>query len=57
MAVFNIHLEPIVDTFYTMIAHQAKLPVEKVLEDALFQYAGLLSMQAQQEKWRQQEPE
>lgn len=50
MAVFTIHLEPIDDTFYTLIAHEAKLPIEKVLEDALFQYAGQLSMQVQQEE-------
>ena len=42
----TINLEPALALFYTRIAETTMLPLEKVLEDALFKLAGELSLQA-----------
>ena len=39
-------LEPNVALFYTRIAENAGIPLEKVLSDALFKLAGELSLKA-----------
>jgi hypothetical protein len=39
-------LEPSVALFYTRIAQNASVPLEKVLADALFKLAGELSLEA-----------
>ena len=39
-------LEPSVALFYTRIAKNAGVPLEKVLSDALFKLAGELSLEA-----------
>ena len=39
-------LEPVLVLFYTKIAENTKLPLEKVLVDALFKLAGELSLEA-----------
>ena len=39
-------LEPSVALFYTQIAKNAGVPLEKVLSDALFKLAGELSLEA-----------
>ncbi len=39
-------LEPSVALFYTKLALSAGLPLEQVLEDALFKLAGELSLEA-----------
>ena len=42
----TILLEPAVVLFYTRVAEYAGLPLERVLEDALFKLAGELSLEA-----------
>ena len=42
----TINLEPALVLFYTRIAENTRLPLEKVLEDALFKLAGELSLEA-----------
>ena len=46
MTQVTLLLEPSVALFYTRIAQKNKLPLEKVLSDALFKLAGELSLQA-----------
>ena len=45
----TLHLDPAVVLFYSRIAKQAGLPLERVLGDALFKLAGELSLQALKE--------
>ena len=42
----TVHLEPATVLFYTRIARNAGLPLDRVLADALFKLAGELSLQA-----------
>ena len=42
----TLNLEPTLVLFYTRIAENTMLPLEKVLEDALFKLAGELSLEA-----------
>ncbi len=42
----TLTLEPALVLFYTRIAENTKLSLEKVLEDALFKLAGELSLEA-----------
>ena len=42
----TINLEPALVLFYTRIAENTSLTLEKVLEDALFKLAGELSLEA-----------
>ena len=44
----TLRLEPAVVFFYSRIAKQAGLPLEQVLQDALFKLAGELSLQSLQ---------
>lgn len=48
MTQVTLLLEPSVAYFYQCIAGAAKLPLEKVLADALFKLAGELSLEALQ---------
>jgi len=48
MAKVTLYLEPAVVLFYTRIAAEAGLPLEKVLSDALFKLAGELSLESLQ---------
>lgn len=50
MAKVTIVLEPAVALFYTRIASAAGIPLENVLQDALFKLAGELSLEALQTK-------
>ena len=50
MTEVTLLLEPAVALFYTKIAVQAGLPVEKVLSDTLYKLAGELSLEALQKK-------
>ena len=42
----RLQLEPSVALFYTRIALSAGVPLEQVLQDALFKLAGELSLEA-----------
>lgn len=46
MTEVTLKLEPTVVLFYTKIALSAGLPLEAVLQDALFKLAGELSLEA-----------
>ena len=46
MTEVTLTLEPTLVLFYSRIAENTKLPLEKVLEDALFKLAGELSLEA-----------
>ncbi len=46
MTQITLSLEPSVALFYTRIALAAGLPIEQVLQDALFKLAGELSLEA-----------
>ena len=50
MTTVILRLDPTVALFYTRIAKDAGIPLEKVLEDALFKLAGELSLEALQHK-------
>ncbi len=50
MVSVTIALDPLVAAFYQRVAHQAQLPVETVLADALFKLAGELSLEAARER-------
>lgn len=47
---YTIQLDDVAASFFERVAQSATLPVEQVLADALFQYAGQLSVQAIQQK-------
>ena len=42
----TIHLDPAVVRFYSRVADIVRLPLERVISDALFKLAGELSLQA-----------
>ena len=46
MKEITVRLEPSVALFYTRIAKKAGIPLQQVLEDALFKLAGELSLEA-----------
>jgi len=46
----TVHLEPATVLFYSRIAKNAGLPLDRVLSDALFKLAGELSLQALRER-------
>jgi len=46
MAQVHIFLEPEVVSFYSRLAEAVGLPLEQVLQDALFKLAGELSLEA-----------
>ena len=46
MQEITLYLEPALVLFYTRIAENTRLPLEKVLADALFKLAGELSLEA-----------
>ena len=48
MTKITLLLDPAVVLFYSKIAFAADLPLEQVLEDALFKLAGELSLEALQ---------
>ena len=48
MTEVTLLLEPCVALFYSQVAENAGLPLEKVLSDALFKLAGELSLEALQ---------
>ena len=48
MNIINLSLDPAVIRFYTKIAEQAGIPLEQVLSDALFRFAGELSLHSLQ---------
>ncbi len=50
MTCVTVLLEPSVALFYSQIAQNAGLPLEKVLSDTLFKLAGELSLEALKEK-------
>lgn len=50
MPKYTIELDALTFTFYEKIARQAELPVEQVLSDTLFRYAGELSLHAMRDR-------
>ena len=46
MTEFTLLLEPTVALFYSRIASAAGIPIENVLQEALFKLAGELSLEA-----------
>lgn len=46
MTQVTLNLEPAVALFYSRIARNAGIPLERVLTDALFKLAGELSLEA-----------
>ena len=48
MTQVTLYLEPAVALFYTRIAETLGVPLEQVLNDALFKLAGELSLEALQ---------
>ena len=46
MVTVTLSLDPAVAKFYSEIANQVELPLERVLSDALFKLAGELSLEA-----------
>ena len=46
MTAVTLILEPTVAHFYTKVAQQAGVPLEKILSDTLFKLAGELSLEA-----------
>ena len=46
MVTLTIQLDPLVAGFYERVAAASQLPLEAVLEDALFKLAGELSLEA-----------
>ncbi len=45
MKTYKIKIDSLTEKFYTSIAQNAGLPVEQVLSDSLFRFAGELSAQ------------
>ena len=52
MVTVTLQLEDAVAAFYSRIAQSNSLPLETVLQDALFKLAGELSLEALQQKRR-----
>ncbi len=50
MVTVTITLDPTVVAFYTQVAQQVQLPLERVLSDTLFKLAGELSLEALRKK-------
>ncbi len=46
MSFYLVELEPSAERLYRGVAEAARLPVERVLSDALFRLAGELSLEA-----------
>ena len=50
MTKVTLILDPVVALFYERIAHNAGIPLEKVLSDTLYKIAGELSLEAIEKK-------
>lgn len=46
MQEYTIALDPVTAAFYQAVAQAARLPVERVLTDALFKLAGELALES-----------
>ena len=46
MALYLVDLDPSAEKLYRLVAESVRLPVERVLSDALFRLAGELSMES-----------
>ena len=55
MKTVKIKVDDLIYTFYQKVGQQAGLPVEQVMSDALFKFAGELSVELEKRKRNERE--